>query len=193
MLQKWGYKNKAFVNELFKQMKMYHEGIAPYNFNTNDYRCFWNQMTSSSLKEVAIKLISFSPHSANCERLFSTMSYIKKKWQNQMSESTLTAYAQIKIRLRSDNKKSKNKIKTNEMSECQVVELCDDETVEDELEEDELVDGNMFDQYIIEEDEVALIEDWGIEALFNIKTVPFFAAHIVDDDEQGWDINDYLP
>lgn len=63
-----------------------------------NYRVFWDKIPENELKEVVWRLMAIIPHSAKCERLFSIMSYIKKKCQGQMKNTSLSAYALIKMR-----------------------------------------------------------------------------------------------
>lgn len=107
LLRKWDFK-KPFVDEVMQQFKLYINCIEPYNVNHPTYRSFWEKVPHNSLTVLVKRLISILPHSARCERLFSIMSYMKKKWQNQMQSTTLTAYTQIKLRYHKQKLRRKN-------------------------------------------------------------------------------------
>lgn len=93
---------------LMKELASYKNGDAPFDTLTvtpsHSPREFWNNFCGSSplLRRFATKVFSIVPHSAPCERLFSTLGLIKTKPRNRLEVERLNMIAQIKCDLASE-------------------------------------------------------------------------------------------
>lgn len=100
--------NKRDVILLFRELINYKNGDAPFdNLNessTRSARDFWEKFSGSTalLRRFAMKVFAIVPHSAPCERLFSTLGLIKTKPRNRLEVKTLNMLAQIKCDLATD-------------------------------------------------------------------------------------------
>lgn len=70
--------SKPTVIKILAEFNLYYEAKSPFK-KSNDYNEFWTEVSDCSLKDIALRLINIVPHFTGFERLFSTMSYIKKK------------------------------------------------------------------------------------------------------------------
>lgn len=189
LLKKWNYTSKAFVNKCVQQLNCYSKQVPPFNTvpfsNVIEY---WEKLPNMELKEVIQKLLFIVPHSAMCERLFSSMSYMKKKWQNQMKAETLEAY--IKIKMAFSVPKTERKTANND----KIIEVEDDGILDDliiSVDEDDFVTYIDSDDFLQFDD----LNNFKIEEIFDLA-VPLDEAHLAemecDEQDAEWDINDFI-
>ncbi|KAL5701102.1 hypothetical protein ACHQM5_026477 [Ranunculus cassubicifolius] len=99
--------NKRECMLLCKELINYKNGDAPFDNlkekSTRSSRDFWEKFAGSTalLRRFAMKVFSIVPHSAPCERLFSTLGIIKTKPRNRLQVKSLNMLAQIKCDLAS--------------------------------------------------------------------------------------------
>lgn len=191
LLKKWGYP-KNFVSEALDQLELYQNGIRPYNKGSVRYRSFWTNVKESSLKVLALKLMSIVPHAAKCERLFSEMSFMKTKYKNSMDLNTLTAYTQIKMRFKKKAQETQKECFANEFVE---------ENDENEPVYCEEVEGFNYD-FLIESspsDSSSVSHKFIIEdmfdfhaSLFNGNECPLAIAGAAPGENETWDLSDFI-
>lgn len=96
---------KRDVMLLYKELINYKNGDSPYDhLNLTSHRSartFWEKFSGSNavLRRFAMKVFAIVPHSAPCERLFSTLGVIKTKPRNRLKVKTLNELGQIKCEL----------------------------------------------------------------------------------------------
>lgn len=147
--------------------KCYAVGKSGFNYKETDPHKFWEAAPKSSLKRLALRVLAIIPHSESCERLFSRMVYIKSKTQNRMSSATLTAIAQIKMKISEDRKQIEN---NEDLIENNVsISIEDDDYIA-------IMESTQEDEEIVPE--ILLVqnepnEKTGIESVFDIKMPDF--------------------
>lgn len=109
MLARYAMDTKFCLEEcrqIIKKAKYYIKGESPFDAKDTDPTKYWENFSNEiPLKRLASRIISIISYSASCERLFSRMKYVKNKWQNTMSEDTLTSLARIKMHLKDSKDK----------------------------------------------------------------------------------------
>ncbi|CAG8818181.1 14812_t:CDS:2, partial [Gigaspora margarita] len=99
--QQEGY-DKSECAHLVAHMRLFCEKKPgfdlPYCFETDTPLLWWqtNYKGSKSIGRLAIKLFSITPHSADCERTFSSLGWLYGKRRQQLSLSRIQAMAQVR-------------------------------------------------------------------------------------------------
>lgn len=159
---------KKFVSNVLQQFELYNSANIPYNSN-EQFITFWDKMPNNELKAVVRKLMAIIPNSAKCKRLFSTMSYIKKKWQGQMAKTTLSAYALIKIGNLGVKEQSTKETVLEDGDPDHI--LCVNDIINGDMTEDEL-----FNALIEDQSAEFLSDDFSITNLFDVYEKRFVCA-----------------
>lgn len=178
---------KALAMAAPLEVDNYSKGVGDFKgLKATSAILFWKSAPASTLKTVALKLLSILPHSANCERLFSIMNYMKKKSQNQMTKESLTAYTQLKLQECKSN--ASKRIVDEDIEE--VVEECGEEDDDEELYQD--IDDDNYSIELYDGDGEPLETNELISSLFDINTNEFCENDIVSEDENdlGWVLSD---
>ena len=196
----WNF-SKREVLLLMRELINYKNGDAPFDglneVHNQSPRVFWNNFCGASpmLRRFATMLFSIVPHSAPCERLFSTLGLIKTKPRNRLEVGNLNMIAQIKCDLASQVqiKNKVCKLGSNvpdglSMGDFDIEEECDDcgedllnEEIIDMQEEDissttrvmeDFFDFDAFELYNMQAnsehvDVVPEDDNWSVEALFS--------------------------
>jgi len=100
----WRYfeKDEQSVIDLLGQMQQYKLSCppydAPFNLKMNAPILWWSaieDVMGNNLSRLAIRLLSIAPHSANCERVFSLMSWYHSKRRNRLTVERVEAMARL--------------------------------------------------------------------------------------------------
>lgn len=180
LLKKWNY-GKAFAEKCLEQFDLYSLNYI----QTPNAGSYWESNNWFELSTVVNKLNYIVPHSAVCERLFSTMAYMKKKWQNKMSPQTLTAYVKIKLALQ-------------EQKPAKDINNNDDNIVISEADnfDEYIVDESVFDFFMENQDDDEYFHRKGkcIDNYFDVFTpndIYEKSAPKISDTEE-WSTQDYV-
>ncbi|PKK55457.1 hypothetical protein RhiirC2_802328, partial [Rhizophagus irregularis] len=98
--KEWGHKRNS-VTELYSQIGKYRLGKKPYNrpysskYNTPLNWWLLINDGKNQLSRLAIKLFSITPHSASCERIFSSLGWFFGKRRQRLQLKTLQSMAKI--------------------------------------------------------------------------------------------------
>jgi hypothetical protein len=104
--------------------------------------------SNNSLKKLAVKLFSITPHSVACERSFSMLGFLYGKRRQNLNLNTIEMMAKIRHYLFSNSQKELNHPSEKEEIELKtLIEECGLFNDEDynENDEDDKVDENFFD------------------------------------------------
>jgi hypothetical protein len=117
---KWGYSSEQ-CNRLITQVRDYYENKPPFDQQRygSDQVEYWTALEQSDktdiLRSIALQLFCIVIQSRGCESLFSMMGYVKTKFRNRMSDSTMEMMAQIKLML-FDDPDTKKMFKNSKLS-----------------------------------------------------------------------------
>jgi hypothetical protein len=98
--KEWGHKKQS-TSELFAQIRKYRLGQKPYDklySSKHDIPLNWWMLINdgnNQLSRLAIKLFSITPHSASCERIFSSLGWFFGKRRQRLDLKTLQSMAKI--------------------------------------------------------------------------------------------------
>jgi hypothetical protein len=98
--KEWGHKRNS-TTELYSQIGKYRLGKKPYNrpySSKHDTPLNWWLLINdgkNQLSRLAIKLFSITPHSASCERIFSSLGWFFGKRRQRLQLKTLQSMAKI--------------------------------------------------------------------------------------------------
>ncbi|CAB5157672.1 unnamed protein product [Rhizophagus irregularis] len=98
--KEWGHKKNSTA-ELYSQIGKYRLGKKPYNrpySSKHDTPLNWWLLINdgkNQLSRLAIKLFSITPHSASCERIFSSLGWFFGKRRQRLQLNTLQSMAKI--------------------------------------------------------------------------------------------------
>lgn len=151
--------------------------------------------TNKNLQNLALIMINIIPHSASCERIFSTLGWIYGKKRLRLSVQKVEGMAKVRSYYMStitDELKYTGKNFNSEELKSMVEEALDDEDGEDDYNDD---NGNDNDNDVSLENEERLeIPDHGvfvvIENIFYLEKVPYILDSNDIDDESSSSDND---
>ena len=99
LLFNWDF-SRIHVSEVLSSLDLYENNVLPFTKAELDLvnpREFWKELVGHvQLRALAIKLFSIVPHSAEVERLFSSLGMIKSKSRNKLEIENLRQIAFIK-------------------------------------------------------------------------------------------------
>jgi hypothetical protein len=139
---------------------------VPYTSSYTSPKTWWQVIDNSDdyLKSLAIKIFSITPHSAACERVFSTLGFLYGKRRQCLSLSTIESVAKIRHYLLSNikselNFKAKNKTEAELetlVKECGLFNEEDDDDIDgDNISNDDKLTGE--EELIIPSNEVYVL------------------------------------
>lgn len=153
----------AHMRLFYEKKKGFH---LPYCFETDTPLLWWstNYTGAKSVGKLAIKLFSITPHSADCERTFSSLGWLYGKRRQQLSLSRIQAMAQVRSFYMSNIEKelvffgkklSYNDLQEQVKSATFLVEddegIIEDEDITDDPEEDAIeYDSEIIERFDIE-------------------------------------------
>ncbi|PKY44994.1 hypothetical protein RhiirA4_419485 [Rhizophagus irregularis] len=143
----WGHKQKS-CKELLKQLRRYKLKKAPYNAEFSNASSespidWWLTIFdgNNQLQRLATKLFSISPHSASCERQFSSLGWFFGKRRQRLNLETIESLGKVhRYILSNAEKELGHHIKTYE--EDYIRNLVNVATVNNDDEYDDLSDDN---------------------------------------------------
>ena len=150
--------------------------MFPYhmNFNSSDSPKIWwlsTDDTNDNLQRLALQVLGITPHSAGCERVFSTLSWIYGKRRTWLSISLVESMAKIRsfqmIKIRKELKYGQN-YSVRQLRDM-VEETMDD--IDDDGDDDDNLDDVEMEQepLVIPDNEVFVL----IENIFDLNDIPF--------------------
>uniref|UniRef100_U9U4N9 HAT C-terminal dimerisation domain-containing protein n=1 Tax=Rhizophagus irregularis (strain DAOM 181602 / DAOM 197198 / MUCL 43194) TaxID=747089 RepID=U9U4N9_RHIID len=178
--------NQNSCEDLYLQMRKYKFYLEPYNekFKDEDETpiLWWlsTDDTKKYLQELALHVLSVTPHSASCERVFSTLGWIYGKHRLRLQTSKVESMAKIRSfyisKVNDELRYASSKYSERELK-IMVDESLND--IEEDFEDDEpervLVEQHEIPNHIVS---VLILED-----IFDIKDVPFIKDPEDDDDD----------
>ncbi|EXX66305.1 hypothetical protein RirG_125100 [Rhizophagus irregularis DAOM 197198w] len=178
--------NQNSCEDLYLQMRKYKFYLEPYNekFKDEDETpiLWWlsTDDTKKYLQELALHVLSVTPHSASCERGFSTLGWIYGKHRLRLQTSKVESMAKIRSfyisKVNDELRYASSKYSERELK-IMVDESLND--IEEDFEDDEpervLVEQHEIPNHIVS---VLILED-----IFDIKDVPFIKDPEDDDDD----------
>ena len=144
------------------------------NFNSSDSPKIWwlsTDDTNDNLQRLALQVLGITPHSAGCERVFSTLGWIYGKRRTQLSISLVESMAKIRsfqmIKIREELKYGQN-YSVRQLRDM-VEETMDD--IDDDGDDDDNLDDVEMEQepLVIPDNEVFVL----IENIFDLNDIPF--------------------
>jgi hypothetical protein len=164
----WNMSKKNHYNkkvlELIGQMANFKckEGYysASYTPSHANPKIWWQVIENSNdhLKNLAIKIFSITPHSASCERVFSTLGFLYGKRRQCLSLTTIELIAKVRHYLLSNIKNELN-FKTKNKTEAEMETLIKECGLfsEENEDEDDIDDNNIFDNNeLVNEEELVI-------------------------------------
>lgn len=176
--------------DLYKQMRKYRFYLEPYHekFEGEDETpiLWWlsTDDTKKYLQELALHVLSVTPHSASCERVFSTLGWIYGKRRLRLQTSKVESMAKIRSfyvsKVNDELRYASSKYSERELK-TMINESLDDleNDVEEDESEKELVEQHEIPNHIVS---VLILED-----IFKIKDIPFVKDPDDDDDDSESD------
>ena len=176
---------------LFAQMRKYKLKSVPYQeeFVEDETPKLWWLATDDTkpyLQQLALYILSATPHSANCERVFSTLGWIYGKRRLRLQTSKVEAMAKIRYfyisKSNEELKYASSKYSKDELKDMINESLNyfeeDVEDVED-VEEDK-TEREVEQQFEIPNHEVSVLI---LEGIFDMSNIPF----IKDPEDEEFD------
>jgi hypothetical protein len=186
---------------LFAQMRKYKLKLNPYHEefkdSENETPKLWWLATDDMkpyLQQLALYVLSATPHSANCERVFSTLGWIYGKRRLRLQLSKVEAMAKIRSfyvskvneeLLYASSKYSKNELK-NMINES-LDNLEEDVENIEENDEIERIERNIVEQSEIPNQIVSVLI---LENIFDMNEIPFIKDPEDSDDESDDEISE---
>jgi len=173
--------NQKSCEILFGQMRLYKLNMTPYNATYNssiDTPRIWWLATDDKydyLQQLALQILGITPHSAGCERIFSTLGWIYDKRRLRLSTTKVEAMAKIRsFYITNINKEVKY---TNQNYNAQELKNMIEESMnnmEEEIEDNDNdnesnEDEEEYEQIEIPNQDVFVL----IENVFDLNSVPF--------------------
>lgn len=168
--------NLVAYMRLFREKKNgFH---LPYCFETDTPLLWWltNYTGSKSIGQLAVKLFSITPHSADCERTFSTLGWLYGKRRQRLTLSRIQAMAQVRSFYISNIEKELvffgKKLSYNDLQEQIILATFlveDNESITEDFEEE----VTEYDSEIIER--------------FDIENIVFLRDEMFQDNESDTD------
>lgn len=206
----WGHKQKS-CKELLNQLRKYKLVKAPYdaafsNAGDESPTDWWATIFDGNhqLQRLAIKLFSISPHSASCERQFSSLGWFFGKRRQRLNLETIESLGKVHRYVLSNTKKELGHVKTYE--EDYIRNLINETTINNEDEYDYFPDDSELNDDV-EYDTSQNIDDsnnaqLNIEQTINlvpwVVIDPTFIPQCTrsfsddDDDESDFDVTDLV-
>lgn len=126
----------AQIRKYFDQDGCYN---SPYTPNQDTPYLWWNSIIDgrSSLSRLAKIIFSITPHSASCERLFSSLGWFFGKRRTNLNTQTLESMAKI-YRYNLNDKKNLNYVSSNDYNIQQMLDIIYEEgDLQNENDDDE--------------------------------------------------------
>jgi hypothetical protein len=191
---------KTSGQELHAQLRKYLDQVEPYNSsytpNQDTPYLWWNSIIDgrSSLSRLAKIIFSITPHSASCERMFSSLGWLFGKRRTNLSILTLESMAKI-YRHNINYDKKLNYVAPNDNDIQQMLDLVYEEgDVLNENDDDE--DDSFLNELVEEEssqinnakldiEDLISLEPW---IYINNEVLPKITRNIYEsDDDDEWD------
>ncbi|CAG8820904.1 9265_t:CDS:2, partial [Racocetra persica] len=158
---------------LMRQFREKEDGFdLPYSFEKDTPLLWWmtNHIGSNSIVQLAIKIFSITPHSADCERTFSSLGWLYGKRRQRLSLSRIQAMAQIRTFCISNVKKELAFFDNESDSNS---ESSDDAENVDEIEHDESMTSDTIGRGVFDFDPTKLatdlVKEWNYESSKDIN------------------------
>jgi hypothetical protein len=177
--QSWGHKKKS-CKILISQMRDYKLQKSPYNTEFSELESpvnWWMTIFDggNQLSRLAIKLFGIPPHSASCERQFSTLGWFFGKRRQRMNLETVESLGKVHRYILTNTEKELKYI-SKQYSEEEIKQLVYLATNNDDQYENEELDINENDLNDLLED-----EDNNEESFLDIESVTNLEPWIVID------------
>src|SRR6266540_3208438 len=168
-----GHKKQS-GKELLVQLRKYFDKAKPYDssytVNQDTPYLWWNLIIDgrSSLSRLAKIIFSITPHSASCERLFSSLEWLFGKRRTNLSIQTLESMTKIYRYNVSHNNKKLNHVTSNDNDVQRMLDLVYEEG--DLLNENDDDNGKSILNELVEEESSQIIDiKLGIENLISLE------------------------
>ncbi|GBC50085.2 ribonuclease H-like domain-containing protein [Rhizophagus irregularis DAOM 181602=DAOM 197198] len=140
--------DKKLCNRLLAQIRNYELRRSPYNQDFDNSletpMSWWYSIKDKYdyLKDLAIMIFSITPHSAGCERIFSTLSWLYGKRRQRLDLSTIESMAKIRSYYLS-NMKNELTYTSQQYTNEELYEMINNSTFLQFEEEDDKVDNRI--------------------------------------------------
>ena len=178
---------------LFFQMRKYKLRSEPYEeeYKASDetITAWWlaTDDTESYLQELALYVLSVTPHSASCERVFSTLGWLYGKRRLRLQTSKVESMAKIRsFYISKVNEELKYASSKYSKDELKVMVNESLNNLEEDFEENE------SERVIVERDEIPnhIVSVLILEEIFDINAIPFIKDPEDSDEDDDDDDND---
>lgn len=210
----WGHKQKS-CKELLQQLRQYKLKKAPYNaeFSISSSESpidWWLTIFDSGnqLQRLATKLFSISPHSASCERQFSSLGWLFGKRRQRLNLETVESLGKVHRYILSNTKKELNHIEAT-YEEDYIKDLVNIATVNNEDQYDDLSDDIELNNEEESDDDDFTPHDTGTTTQLDIEGIVDLLPWVVidptyipqctqffdasdNDDESDFDVTDLV-